>query len=471
MKVIKYAAHNVLGVKDIKFDMEGRHLFLVGGANGQGKTSALTALVMTLAGKSGMKGYPEVALRSGEKKGKVTVELSGDEDLQDGEGFTAELSWRKKASGKIEEDFRLLDSTGAEAPEPRTLLKRLFQLKAFDPLEFARMKPKEQATTVQQMLGLDLSKYDTERVEKFSERTVLGREGKKLAAQLEGITKHAGKDVPKDEVKVADLMAEMCEIEAEVSLRYEQNEALVRLCEWVTTRRSREKELADELKALRADIKEKEKQIQSEKERLGGLPDRTDDLKAIKEKIAQADEINAKVRENVAYDALAKQVKDSRGQYQKLTDRLEEIDQERAKEVADADWPIEGMSLEEDGLLWNGLPFEQASTSQKIMASVNVGMRLNPKLKLLVCEHGSDLDTETLDALEKVCQEQDFQLLIEIVTRTEADEDRCAVVIENGLVKENASVEKKGDGQVPRKRIPQTSAQKVPKDRGGQREF
>jgi energy-coupling factor transporter ATP-binding protein EcfA2 len=175
VKIISYEAHNVLGVKDVKFDMEGRHLFLVGGANGQGKTSALTALVMALAGKSGMKGYPEVALRSGEKKGKVVVELSGDEDLQDAAGFTAELTWRKKASGKIEEDFRLLDSAGAEAPEPRTLLKRLFQLKAFDPLEFARMKPKEQATCVQEMLGLDLSKYDKEHQSVFDERTAVGR--------------------------------------------------------------------------------------------------------------------------------------------------------------------------------------------------------------------------------------------------------------------------------------------------------
>ena len=70
MQVLKYEAHNVLGVKDVKFDLAGRHLFLVGGKNGQGKTSALTALVMALAGKSGMSDYPEIALRKGEKKGR-----------------------------------------------------------------------------------------------------------------------------------------------------------------------------------------------------------------------------------------------------------------------------------------------------------------------------------------------------------------------------------------------------------------
>jgi len=62
------------------------------------------------------------------------------------------------------------------------------------------------------------------------------------------------------------------------------------------------------------------------------------------------------------------------------------------------------MELTEDGLLMDGLPFEQASTSQRIMASVAVGMALNPKLRLLVCQHGSDLDNDTLDALAKVVE-------------------------------------------------------------------
>ena len=452
MKVIRYEAHNVLGVKDIEFEMEGRHLFLVGGANGQGKTSALTALVMTLAGKSGMKDYPEVPLRSGAKKGKVVVDLTGDEDMQDGQGFTAELSWRKKNSGVIEEDFRLLDSTGAEAPEPRTLLKRLFNLKAFDPLEFARMKPKEQATCVQQMLGLDLSKYDKERDEKFAERTVLGREGKKLAAQLEGMTKH--KDAPKEEVKVADLMADIDAITAaQEELTYQERvvaEAKVLLLARQDSVDNCEKEIADlenklknakkDIVAARGWVKEQEQVVKNENEALDDLPDRSEELQPIRDQIAQADGINAKVRENVAYNELAKRVKDSRGEYQELSDRLKEIDEERAEEVAAADWPIPNMELGEDGLLMNGLPFEQASTSQRIMASVQVGMRLNPKLRLLCCEHGSDLDSETIDALDKVLVENDFQMICEIVTRTGEDEDRCSVVIVDGEVKEAVTV-------------------------------
>ena len=131
MQVIKYEAHNVLGVKDIKFDLAGRHLFLVGGANDQGKSSALTALVMALAGKSGMDDYPEIALRKGEKKGKVTIELAGD-----GDSITVELSLKQKAIGRSDRRISRSGFFREKATEPRKLLQKLFTLRAFDPLAF-----------------------------------------------------------------------------------------------------------------------------------------------------------------------------------------------------------------------------------------------------------------------------------------------------------------------------------------------
>lgn len=441
MKIISYEAHNVLGVKDIRFDMEGRHLFLVGGKNGQGKTSALTALVMTLCGKSGMgtKDYPAIALRDGEKKGKVTIELTGSEDLHEDAGLTAELSLRRKASGVVVEEFRLLDSTGEEAPEPRKTLQRLFQLKAFDPLAFERMKPKEKASCVQEMLGLDLSKYDAEHKSVFDERTIIGREGKKLAAQLEGMTKH--KDVPKEEIKVSELLDKVAECDEAIAARRRKQREVESHGAEANDLANRAAGLVEQMESIKAQLVEIEKSIkesnkqkaEAEKE-LEGMPDRSEERAEVKAEIATADETNRLVRENQAHANLSKEVKESRGKWQELTDRLKEIAEERADEVANADWPIEGMALEEDGLVWNGLPFEQASTSQRIMASVAVGMRLNPELKLLVCEHGSDLDIDTLNALDAVLKENDFQMLCEVVTRSKEDEQRCAVVIADGEV-------------------------------------
>ena len=127
-------------------------------------------------------------------------------------------------------------------------------------------------------------------------------------------------------------------------------------------------------------------------------------------------------------------LKEVRDLYQLMTDRIAEIDREKAKEIANADWPLPGMEFTEDGILLNDLPFEQASTSQRIMASVAVGMKLNPTLRLMVCDSGSELDSETLDELARTLKENDFQMLVELVTRSKEDRDRCAVIISDGAV-------------------------------------
>jgi DNA repair exonuclease SbcCD ATPase subunit len=439
MQVLKYEAHNVLGIKDVRFDLAGRHLFLVGGRNGQGKSSALTALVMALAGKSGMTDYPEIALRKGQKRGKVVIKLSGDEELMESDCITVELSLRHKPSGAIVEEFRVLDSTGEEAPEPRKLLQRLFTLRAFDPLAFERMKPKEKATLVQELLGLDLGKFDTEYKRVYDERTNVGRDGKKLAAQLEGMSKH--KDVPTAEIKISELLAELDDLQAKDKAKKGKIEQANRCKESLERLRSSEeaieqeiKELQDKLERTRVLIKETELQEAKIQQEILEMPDMTTDIASVKQRIADADQINKKIRENEKYLELEQELKKSRKEWQDLTDRLKDIQDKRAEAVANAKWPIEGMELNEDGLLMNGLPFEQASTSQRIMASVKVGMALNPKLRLLVCQHGSDLDNDTLSVLEQAAKENDFQLLIETVTRTEADEERCAVIIEDGRV-------------------------------------
>lgn len=436
MQVVTYKAHNVLGVKDVQFDLAGRHLFLVGGKNGMGKSSALAALIMALAGKSGMDDYPALALRKGEKKGKVTIELTGDSG---GSSITVELSLRQDKTGAVVEDFRVLDSAGNKEQEPRKLLQRLFTLRAFDPLAFERMEAKAKATLVQKMLGLDLSTFDREHAKVYEKRTELGRDGKKLAAQLDAAPKH--EDVPAEEVKVVDLMAELDKLQGENKSRANMD----MLAEDLSNRKQDLEltvdKLVGQINLLQKQLQEAKEQIQvtikaqnEAREKLAKLPDRTPDIAAIKDKIAKADDTNRKVRENAARQKLEAEVKAFRGEYQKLSDKLAEITEKRAEAVSNAKWPMKGMELTEDGLLMDGLPFEQASTSQRIMASVKVGMALNPKLRLLVCQHGSDLDNDTLDALAKVVEEHQFQLLIELVTRSKEDEERCAVIIADGEV-------------------------------------
>lgn len=442
MKVLNYQAHNVGGIKDIDFQMAGHHLFPIGGKNAQGKTSALNALKIALAGKRGLDEYPEVVLRDGEKKGSVTVELSGSSDLHEDDKLTVEFTLRRKPSGEVVETFRVLDSTGEEAPEPRSLLRRLFKMRGFDPLSWYRKSEQEQHKTLQDLAGIDLDAFDADYDETYQKRTQVGRDGKRLAAELDGMPEHS--DAPNSEVSITDLMNEMESSQQFDSLLSEAKDKCTVQSLVLKTYEDKIEYIKGQQEKLKKDlkmVKELQKSGKSEQQKfeqsLANIEEGSQPrgIQAIKDDIASADELNMKYREMEKRKKLQQEVQETRSLYKLMTDRLDAIKAEKLEALEAAPLPVDGLQLTEDGVLWNDLPFSQASTMQRILASTRIGMAANPTLKLLICEHGSDLDVDALSALEDLCRDTDFQMIIELVTRSKSDEDRCAVIIEDGLAR------------------------------------
>jgi len=438
MKILSYTVRNVLRIADVDLSMDGANLVLVGGANGQGKSSALKALLMALCGKRGME-WPDVALKEGEKEGWVRVNLSGDDELHDSVGFTVELFLKRKRNGQIVDEIRVLDSTGEESPEPRTLLQQLYQMRAFDPLDFERAKPKDRDALLRDLVGLDFTPLDEERKEKYSERTRINSEGKATKAQLDAVT--VPPDTPDTPVNAGELFEQLERAKAansEVSHNLtRQKEGRARLESEREKLEAEEEKLRDRL----AEIEERKPALAEEitaQEKLHAEAQAATmiDVSHLEEQIRSADQINQAVAAKQKKAELFQAVENLRKKSKSLTDRIEAIDKEKQGKLENAAWPLPGMSLDESGVLLNGLPFEQASKAERVLASVKVGMALNPKLRLLVCEDGNDLDNETMAALDNALKENDFQMLLEVVTRSEADEARCAVVFQDGSAKD-----------------------------------
>lgn len=433
MKVLSYEAHNVMRVSDIKFDLEGKHLFLVGGKNAQGKTSALTALLVALCGKSGMD-YPGVLLKDGEDEGLVKVQLTGDEELQEPEGLTVELQLKRKRGGAVVEQFRILDSSGEEAPEPRTLLKKLYELRAFDPLDFAQRDKKERKAILEKLLNLDFTQDNVQWKRLYDQRTEVNRETAKLEANLK--TVNFWKDAPSEEVSVSSLMKELEAVQAGNSIVREEEKRISKLL----TESEAKKANADQLEEQAKELTAKAKRLRKEADEAISIahsvvPKATIDEAPIRQKIKDADSINQKVRENLRRKALSNDLKESEERSEELTKKMQEIKDEQERKMREAKFPVDGMSLDDEGVLLNGLPFEQASGKEQLMASVEVGMALNPRLRLMVCQDASRLDEDSIQALDEKLKENDFQMIAELVTRSQEDDERCAVVISNGKVK------------------------------------
>jgi hypothetical protein len=440
VKVISYSAHNVLRLKDITFNLEGRHLFLVGGKNEQGKTSALMALLMSLCGRKGMDNYPEIALKEGENEGWVKVQLSGEEELHEPIGLSVELRLKRQRDRSVVEEFRITDSAGDEAPEPRTLLKRLYEVRAFDPLAFEKLDRKGKVELLRKLLGLDFTAEDTEYQKAYSERTEVNRDGKALKAKFDGMKHHD--DAPAEEVSTSVLMTELERRQQVNQANRKQREAceqakrLALSCSEALVKAHQD--LVEAQRKFKVAEKARESAIESAEAQaqeaiIGTIVDESE--KEIREQITGADALNAKVRENRKYAEAKADLDSLRDRSQALSDQLVKITETKARKLQEAKWPVPGLSIDDQGVLLNGLPFEQASKSKRVIASTEIGMALNPKLRLLVSESGGDLDNETIADLDKLLAEKGFQMIVELVTRSPGDEALCAVLIQDGQVK------------------------------------
>jgi hypothetical protein len=343
------------------------------------------------------------------------------------------------------EEFKVYDAEGKEQAEPRALLKRLCELRGFDPLAFERLDKKAKRELLSKVVGLDLSAQKSEYKKKYEERTRIGNDGKRAKSHFESLPVH--KDAPTEEVSTADLMAELDRRQKHNDANAAEREKLAGLKTALAANDEKHSlalakvaELEESLVAARSacDLAERKgetlgQQIKAQTAMNAVLADKS--LDEVRQQIAASGDTNSKVRANKSKEDARVAVESLRKQYEALDKALADNLAAQEKALQEAPWPVPGLSLDDEGVMLDGLPIEQASRAKRIMTSVKIGMALNPKLRLLVCQDGSDLDTETLAALEQILAENDFQMLIELVTRTAADEELCAVVIKDGSVK------------------------------------
>lgn len=436
MRVLNLEVHNVQRVSHINFNMDGHGLFLVGGKNRQGKSSTLIALLMALSGRSGMSNYPEIALKQGEDEGWITVKLSGEtEETHQPGGITVKLRLVRKRNGTVAEEFVVEDVDGDPAPSPRGLLQSLFNLRAFDPLHFESMETKARKVLLEKMLGLDFTDSKEEYDRLYAKRTDLNREAKTIEAQLKGMPAYA--DCV--EVSATELMAELERrqgvnqrntavrnqaVETEKSLSA-TGAAIDDLNQQMEALRKRLDALTEKKTSLESTLVEQKKAIEA-------LADV--DIAEVRTKIANVDDNNQKAHANARRKEVSERWQDLGKRIDAINEKLKNIQDTNEKKLREAKFPVEGMSMDADGILLNGLPFDQASCAERIEASVRVGMALNPTLRLMVSQNGGALDDEAIVALDKILAENDFQMIVEVATRSPFDEDLCSVVLKDGKV-------------------------------------
>jgi len=421
-RIVSLTIENVKRISVAHITPDGRPMIVIGGRNGQGKTSVLDAIEYALGGKGAICTRP---IRDGEETARSVVDLG---DIIVTRTFTAKGSY-----------LQVTNADGFQARGPQDLLDKMVGRLSFDPLKFVHMDAKKQMETLRELVGIDLSDLDEQRKTAYAARTEANRDVKRLRGAYSEM-EAPPEGTPETEVSVAALMKQIDEAEKHNTGNEEKRkpvsdaaEALdtARQCLAETNRKIADLELAAD--ARTTDIAHKQERLDEMRADVAKLEDI--DTAPIREKVAGAETINRAVRlvadrARLVADGLA-----AKNRAATLTAEIDGYDDDRRARLAAAEFPVDGLSLDDFGVTFRDVPLSQASGAEQLRVSVAMGLAANPSLRVLLIRDGSLLDAESMALLESMAADADAQVWVERV----GDADACAVVIEDGTVRADAT--------------------------------
>lgn len=403
MKIIRLTAENYRRLKAVEITPDNT-LQVITGRNAQGKTSVLEAIWAAIGGGAASKDTPR-PIRDGEPQASVTLDLG---DLHVTRTWDAE-------KGKTE--LKVTAPDGARYSTPQTLLDGLVGKLSFDPLEFTRLSAKEQRQALLDLLGLDFAAEDRERQRLYDERTETGR-----AAHAFGDLPTLEKGAPLNEIGTASVVNRLVAAQ-EQQKRIDQHRTNIRVgLDMVDDLGRQIDQLQQRLAGVRATLAEEQAALEACE-----TPADTDALRA---ELASVEDHDRQARANQRVREQREQQKALEEKYTALGQQIKAIDDHKAGVLAATEMPVDGLGFTDEGVTYNGVPFQQASSSEQIRVSMAMAMALNPTLRVVRILDGSLLDKESMAAIAAMAKANDYQCWIERVE----DDSEAAVLIEDGSV-------------------------------------
>ena len=387
MVVRKLKAVNIKKIKEIEIQPP-EHLVLVCGKNGQGKTSLMDSIVYGLGGKKFIDVKP---IRDGEKEGRIEIDLG---EILVTRTFTEKDTY-----------LTVKSKDGATYTNGQDKLNELIKNIYFDPMKFTEMKQVEQKEMLLDLIGVDVKDFEEKAKEAYEQRTVIGRLLQTIKGELASTTKPEDKYFQMQEVSVAEISQDMQEI----------NEVMFSLS-------NEEKAIEDskfEIKKLEALLQGERNKLKLAEDRVAVIkkehPELEAEFEAKKELMETAEYNNEKVRQAKRYAEAKFKVDEYTKKYDEKTEELLSIGKAKIAKLGEAKMPVEGLGIDDNGVTFNGIPFAQLSTSEKIKISLGMAMAANAELKLIRIMDGSLLDSDNMQIIQQMAEANDYQIWVERV--------------------------------------------------------
>lgn len=432
MRIIYLEAENVKRLKAVRIKPD-KTLVRIEGRNAQGKSSVLDAIAAALGGG---KWNPEMPIHRGEKKASVKLDLGS---------LIVERRWTAAGNTFLE----VTTPDGVSQKSPQAILDKLVGDLTFDPLDFVRMKPKDQAEILKRLAGLNFDDLERDRERLYAERTFANRQAKEAEARVGTVPSN----VPAKPIDVTELVkqnaaammnnADMDQSAGLISGLQSQADGVKRQSDGDCQR------LRDSIKRMEADLdaakesianigKDAEskiaaiaKAVAAEQARLAGM--RHVDVSTFATEIANAETTNRMIRDAEAWKERKADANAKCRAANDLDEKITKLDAEKDRRLTAAKFPLTALSVDANGPTLNGVPFSQASSAEQLRTSVAIGLSGKPQARIMLIRDGSLLDSNGLDEMHKIAEEYDAQVFIERVAEAASP---SAVFIEDGEVVE-----------------------------------
>lgn len=408
--IISLEVENFKRIKAFKIEPGGNHV-KIGGRNNQGKSTALDSVQAAFGGK---KAWPKDAVHHGADEARILLKTDKWIISVVGDNSTRKL--------------KITDHDGSKLAEmsSQSMLDDVYETLTSDPTDFMRKPAPEQVAILRKLIGLDLEKEKAARKKAYDERTIVGRDVKRLEGALAEMPK-APDDTPDEEISADEVRHDLEVAMGHRSAKSAKESDISNLRAEAVLTTEKIGDLQSQLAAAKKALEEINERGVAWAKELAAMP--KPDVDKAQEKLGSMETTNTAVRQKQARATTLAELTGYREQQDALTERLEEIDQLMSDATNSAVYPIDGLRAEDDGVIFNDVPLKQASDSEQIRVSAAICLALKPEVRILLVRMGSLLDEDSERELLCVADEADAQVMQEVVSK---DGEGCTVFIENG---------------------------------------
>lgn len=409
IKINKLEIENVKRVKATRFEPEENGLTVIGGKNGQGKTSVLDAITWALGGD---RYRPTQAQRDGSVLPPyIHIVLSN--------GLVVERKGKNS-------DLKVIDPNGRKGGQQ--LLNEFVEELALNLPRFMQASGREKADTLLRIIGVGDRLHELEQQERelYANRHAIGQIADQKKKYAQEIAYYP--DAPKEPVSATELILRQQEILARNGENQRKRMRLQQLEGEAAEVQRKLDELLARQQAVLADLDIARR----------SAADLADESTAeLEQSIANIEQINRKVRANLDKDKAETDALAYQNRYAELTEQLESVRKARIGLLQNADLPLPGLSVEDGELLYQGKAWDCMSGADQLRVATAIVRRLNPKCGFVLLDKLEQMDLDTLREFGAWLEQEGLQA---IATRVSTGGE-CSIIIEDGYIAGESAAE------------------------------